>query len=417
MDAKEDPAAAEDVMMQQGYPSPSAEAADTAGFYSTDPRNQELGDIQEAQEPQLPHEQPSPVRQSSRPPVSAEELQLAAQLTQGLAPMMAAHNQAQEQQLHQVQEAEMQPDEPGYEDHSQDIDYQDHDQPPELHDHVQETEPEYDHHIQDPEYHTQVERDEATLHQELQSQLANHERELQNILRGQAQGQTPIESPYAPSPTATPAHLVQQHIPLNHLGQQYAMQDSNIPPRKRSKVSRACDECRRKKIKCDASSEGGDEPCSNCRRSSSQCLFSRIPQKRGPSKGYIKELADRINSIEGKLGGSAADLLDGVSQRQSAEAFSSPLPLDDSRKRPFSSISNENYAVPSPARHTGWTSEHRPIQPFQPPQNRGTPYSANGLAPQPIGPKADPPPFESQVADAAQLDTVMGTLGEVSWRM
>ncbi|UKZ67393.1 uncharacterized protein TrAtP1_008554 [Trichoderma atroviride] len=32
-----------------------------------------------------------------------------------------------------------------------------------------------------------------------------------------------------------------------------------------------------------------------------RCLFSRVPQKRGPSKGYIKELADRIHSIENKL--------------------------------------------------------------------------------------------------------------------
>lgn len=60
---------------------------------------------------------------------------------------------------------------------------------------------------------------------------------------------------------------------------------SHIPPRKRSKVSRACDECRRKKIKCDATSDTGDRPCTSCSRLSIQCLFSRVPQKRGPSKG------------------------------------------------------------------------------------------------------------------------------------
>lgn len=64
----------------------------------------------------------------------------------------------------------------------------------------------------------------------------------------------------------------------------FALSD-NIPPRKRSKVSRACDECRRKKIKCDAQSDSGDAPCSSCARSSIRCLFSRVPQKRGPSKG------------------------------------------------------------------------------------------------------------------------------------
>lgn len=60
-----------------------------------------------------------------------------------------------------------------------------------------------------------------------------------------------------------------------------------VPPRKRSKVSRACDECRRKKIKCDAQSDTGETPCSSCGRSNIRCLFSRVPQKRGPSKGFV----------------------------------------------------------------------------------------------------------------------------------
>ncbi|CAD0047350.1 unnamed protein product [Aureobasidium pullulans] len=51
---------------------------------------------------------------------------------------------------------------------------------------------------------------------------------------------------------------------------------------KRSKVSRACDECRRKKIRCDALNE--HEICTNCKRSNSACAFSRQPLKRGPSK-------------------------------------------------------------------------------------------------------------------------------------
>lgn len=35
---------------------------------------------------------------------------------------------------------------------------------------------------------------------------------------------------------------------------------------KRTKVSRACDECRRKKIRCDAIDETGTVPCTNCAR-------------------------------------------------------------------------------------------------------------------------------------------------------
>ncbi|KAK0869368.1 Glucose-responsive transcription factor [Friedmanniomyces endolithicus] len=68
--------------------------------------------------------------------------------------------------------------------------------------------------------------------------------------------------------------------------------------KERTKVSRACDECRRKKIRCDAADETGESACSNCGRTSATCAFSRQPMKRGPSKGYIKELAERLNSLE-----------------------------------------------------------------------------------------------------------------------
>ncbi|OJI98450.1 hypothetical protein ASPVEDRAFT_80099 [Aspergillus versicolor CBS 583.65] len=71
--------------------------------------------------------------------------------------------------------------------------------------------------------------------------------------------------------------------------------------RKRTKISRACDECRRKKVRCDASSETGVETCSNCRRLGVVCQFSRVPMKRGPSKGYIKELAERLHTLESQM--------------------------------------------------------------------------------------------------------------------
>jgi hypothetical protein len=73
---------------------------------------------------------------------------------------------------------------------------------------------------------------------------------------------------------------------LDHLPGSSQYTAAETPPRKRSKVSRACDECRRKKVKCDAQTDTGDMPCSNCKRGGFECLFSRIPQKRGPSKGY-----------------------------------------------------------------------------------------------------------------------------------
>ena len=181
-------------------------------------------------------------------------------------------------------------------------------------------------------------------------------------------------------------------------------------------MSRACDECRRKKIKCDAQSEVSDQACSNCRRSTTACLFSRVPQKRGPSKGYIKELADRINTIEGKLTGAAVP--DPLDRRRTtpAEAFGTPMSStgDDSRKRPYSSISSETFtaspaaaAVAAHERLAGWGSEanrapeHRPIRPYHPttyPQI----HSVNDLVPKPLAAAMPQSPEVNGVQQASE---------------
>lgn len=69
------------------------------------------------------------------------------------------------------------------------------------------------------------------------------------------------------------------------LGPQFDEDVVSPAGRKRSKVSRACDECRRKKIKCSSNEPGNEEMCSNCKRVGVTCQFSRQPMKRGPSKG------------------------------------------------------------------------------------------------------------------------------------
>ena len=110
---------------------------------------------------------------------------------------------------------------------------------------------------------------------------------------------------------------------------------------------------------------------------------------------YIKELADRIHHIEGKLGGqsvSEALGLAGLPRRESSGGFSPAIPGDESsRKRPFSSISGDGFSTPSNNRQTAWGSEPRPIQPYQTPSDRyrTSSYSANGLGPQPIAPRPD----------------------------
>lgn len=368
----------EDVVMQQ-YPSPTADGQDNGPFYNTNhQRDQQTDHPSEQQQ----HGHSMAHQHGRRGSVSAEELQLAAQLTQGLAPIMAAADNApgdsaldnQDPNLHNGQPK---PDGPNGESQNPG-----HPQPDASFHHE-------DHRMQGEEHNGHDQSEHNLHHLMRQSGLPVQEGQLHQ---------------YGEHPPPPQGHLPSQdlapQLQLAQLAQQqYAATPDQTPPRKRSKVSRACDECRRKKVKCDAPSEMGEQPCSNCRRSNIRCLFSRVPQKRGPSKGYIKELADRIHHIEGKLGGQGARVegldLAGGSARESADSLSQALHLDENRKRPIGSISGDNFSTPVHIKHAAWGSEPRPIQPYQTPSDRSRPpYSVNSLAPQPLrgdGPAASQP--------------------------
>ncbi|KOS19868.1 putative transcriptional regulatory protein [Escovopsis weberi] len=318
------------------YPSPGAEALDAGPFYHTttaaaaattrdetqdhhehqvhqehqehqgqpEDQHHDPGQVHRA-EPvnnhMAAHEPSSPQHHLARPP-NLEELQLAAQLGQGLAvtPIMSA------------------------------------------------TDPSMN--VEDPSMRSIMPHPEQDQHQQQQQQQQQQ----------QPQPQPQPQPAYVPEP-ATSDHLVQHTMqvpvgppmPTQYLG-------DGIPPRKRSKVSRACDECRRKKIK------------------------------------YIKELADRIHSIENKL--------------------ESEVPAEDlGRKRHFSGISSSDFSTPAPPRQAPWGSEPRPILPAPTATDDfGSPGYANlSLVPQPSAIKADatppkPPvaPMDAQMPDAEVLPDI-----------
>ncbi|KAI8376291.1 caspase domain-containing protein [Radiomyces spectabilis] len=64
---------------------------------------------------------------------------------------------------------------------------------------------------------------------------------------------------------------------------------------KRTRITRACDICRRKKIKCDVKDS---QPCSTCRQYGWECTFNDTAKKRGPPKGYIESLETRLKKME-----------------------------------------------------------------------------------------------------------------------
>src|SRR6266699_2841579 len=99
-------------------------------------------------------------------------------------------------------------------------------------------------------------------------------------------------------------------------------------------------------------------------------------------RSYIKELADRIHSIEGKLGNQALRPEGPDSRRDSGGAYSPTMQLNDNSKRPFSSISADALSAPVANRLSGWASDPRTAQP-QPAANYLSDYASSRLSARP----------------------------------
>ncbi|KAF8518234.1 fungal-specific transcription factor domain-containing protein [Gautieria morchelliformis] len=69
---------------------------------------------------------------------------------------------------------------------------------------------------------------------------------------------------------------------------------------KKRRIQRACDTCRRKKIRCDGATTPGNK-CSNCAAYSYDCTYVEAAKKRGPPKGYVESLEGRLQKMESLL--------------------------------------------------------------------------------------------------------------------
>ncbi|SCZ96001.1 BZ3500_MvSof-1268-A1-R1_Chr8-1g09938 [Microbotryum saponariae] len=83
--------------------------------------------------------------------------------------------------------------------------------------------------------------------------------------------------------------------------------DSNErAPKKQKRVTKACDQCRRRRVKCEAfpNAPSIDSPCVICTEQGSahECTFTRPTRKRGPQAGLTKNLAERITGLERFVG-------------------------------------------------------------------------------------------------------------------
>ena len=110
--------------------------------------------------------------------------------------------------------------------------------------------------------------------------------------------------------------------------------DGETNDAKRRRIARACDMCRKKKIKCD----GKMPACSHCINYKTECVITQVEKKRNPPKGakYIEGLENRLGRMESllKLSGLLGDedgdktdlgmlekrLVDKASSRSNAES-------------------------------------------------------------------------------------------------
>ncbi|KAI8982435.1 fungal-specific transcription factor domain-containing protein [Mycotypha africana] len=74
-----------------------------------------------------------------------------------------------------------------------------------------------------------------------------------------------------------------------------ALRESSSTSKQR--VSKACDHCRRKKVKCDEA----NPICTNCKALELECTFEVVSKKRGPPKGYIEAIENRLYKLENFL--------------------------------------------------------------------------------------------------------------------
>ncbi|GLI72991.1 gypsy retrotransposon integrase-like protein 1 [Penicillium ochrochloron] len=100
----------------------------------------------------------------------------------------------------------------------------------------------------------------------------------------------------------------------------------SLPLQKRRRVGRACDECRRKKIKCD-----GKQPCTHCTVYSYECSYDQPSnRRRNPAPQYVEALEARMQKAEALLRAVLPDVnLDDPNLDVNAPEYRLPLHLKD----------------------------------------------------------------------------------------
>ncbi|GAA5913054.1 Zn(II)2Cys6 transcription factor [Sporobolomyces salmoneus] len=105
---------------------------------------------------------------------------------------------------------------------------------------------------------------------------------------------------------------------------------------KQQRPGRACDTCRRRKVRCE-----GAAPCNLCVAQSIPCTYEQRATKRGPPKGYVESLERRLEAMESLLAqfadkeGRSSGVNDSAASTQSHEGARNRTSEDADDGTPF----------------------------------------------------------------------------------
>ncbi|EKD01407.1 nucleus protein [Trichosporon asahii var. asahii CBS 8904] len=104
----------------------------------------------------------------------------------------------------------------------------------------------------------------------------------------------------SPRPKGSPAYRKDNTLELKPQVQRVSQSDLAAEAEaKRRKVLRACDVCRRKKIRCEGPMNSqSNAKCANCQEYNLDCTYVEAAKRRGPPKGYIDTLEQRCARLE-----------------------------------------------------------------------------------------------------------------------
>ncbi|KAJ9112248.1 hypothetical protein QFC22_006332 [Naganishia vaughanmartiniae] len=218
----------------------------------------------------------------------------------------------------------------------------------------------------------------------------------------------------APTPLATVTE--EQHaaaIMVEHEHDKYHNnmndEEDEDQDNKRRRVQRACDACRRKKIRCDGAAAGKrNVTCSNCIESKVACTYVEAAKRRGPPPGYTEALEWKISRFEDLLARVQPDLdlQREVGPQINRDEFHMPT-----FKQQLNNLGIDSQHVNGRARSakaTNASSERSTTRKGKnPPMNLTNRSTATTLAN-----ALDPPGFPAH--SQAEVDAVLGLLGQGS---